>query len=80
MTTFPKVSNRLDYETLSSPMIGKYCVSQSPFSVVSTVSSLAMMCKSDYSATMRVFNASYDIVGELLNTTLLKVISLLPVL
>ena len=54
--------------SLSSPMIGKYCGSQSPFSVVSTASSLVMMFKSDSSINMQGFNASYELVGELLNT------------
>jgi len=49
--------------SLSAPMIGKYCGIQSPFSVVSTVSSLFMMFKSDISLTYRGFNASYEIIG-----------------
>ena len=50
--------------SLSAPMIGKYCGSQLPFSVVSTVSSLFMMFKSDGSLNYRGFNATYEIIGE----------------
>ena len=61
---------RFDYvrihsgSSLAAPVIGTYCGSRSPFSVVSTASSLAMMFKSDSSFAYQGFNASYEIVGE----------------
>ena len=49
--------------SLSAPMIGKYCGSQTPFSVMSTVSSLFMMFRSDSSLNYKGFNATYELIG-----------------
>ncbi len=51
--------------SLAFPLLGKFCGSRSPFSVMSTVSSLFMMFNSDSSIVFRGFNATYELLGKL---------------
>ena len=63
--------------SLSAPIIGKYCGSPYPFSVISTVSTLFVMFKSDSTSTFRGFNASYELVREQLILALFWLFSLM---